>query len=136
MFRSTAHWIRRFGLALCITGACTAHAAPPLTRGAAPHPALKLDSVTKLDLRLPAPADVDGGKSFARFGRNESELQSESLHVSEVETRVGGGVAAMAQRFRREGLPLARLWENHTALVSLGLNSKGKPGIWLVQKIH
>jgi hypothetical protein len=37
-------------------------------------------------------------------------------------------------RFHREGLPVARLWENHSALISLGLNAKGKPGLWLVQK--
>jgi hypothetical protein len=43
---------------------------------------------------------------------------------------------AFAQRFHREGLPVARLWENHAALVSLGLNQKGKPGLWVVQKTH
>jgi hypothetical protein len=37
---------------------------------------------------------------------------------------------------RREGLPLARLWENKSALLSLGLNKKGKPGLWIVQKIR
>ncbi len=47
-----------------------------------------------------------------------------------------GLAQGMAERFHREGLPVARLWENHAALVSLGLNQKGKPGIWLVQKIH
>jgi hypothetical protein len=40
------------------------------------------------------------------------------------------------QRARREGLPVARLWENKSALVHLGLNQKGKPGLWLVQKFH
>jgi hypothetical protein len=37
---------------------------------------------------------------------------------------------------RREGLPIARLWENKSALLSLGLNKKGKPGLWIVQKIR
>ena len=41
-----------------------------------------------------------------------------------------------AQHVRREGLPLARLWENKSALLSLGLNKKGKPGLWIVQKIR
>jgi hypothetical protein len=41
----------------------------------------------------------------------------------------------LAQRFRREGLPVARLFESRSALVSLGLNQRGKPGIWLIQKI-
>jgi len=35
---------------------------------------------------------------------------------------------------RKEGLPLARLWQNEQALLSLGLNRKGKPGLWIIQK--
>lgn len=35
---------------------------------------------------------------------------------------------------RKEGLPLARLWQNDQALLSLGLNRKGKPGLWIIQK--
>ena len=31
---------------------------------------------------------------------------------------------------------MARLFENKSALVHLGLNPKGKPGLWLVQKTH
>jgi hypothetical protein len=41
----------------------------------------------------------------------------------------------LARRFHREGLPLARLWESHSALVSVGLSPRGKPGIWLIQKV-
>jgi hypothetical protein len=40
------------------------------------------------------------------------------------------------RRVHREGLPVARLWENKSALLSLGLNQKGKPGLWIIQKIH
>jgi hypothetical protein len=47
-----------------------------------------------------------------------------------------GSPVEFANRIRHEGLPLARLWENHSALISLGLNPKGKPGLWLVQKTH
>lgn len=50
--------------------------------------------------------------------------------------RIMGRAEDFARRFHREGLPIARLWENHSALVSLGLNPKGKPGLWLVQKTH
>jgi hypothetical protein len=45
-------------------------------------------------------------------------------------------VQEFARRVRREGLPVARLWENKSALVSLGLNNKGKPGLWIIQKIR
>lgn len=41
-----------------------------------------------------------------------------------------------ARRVHREGLPVARLWQSHSALVSLGLNQRGKPGLWLIQKVH
>ena len=40
----------------------------------------------------------------------------------------------LVQRVHREGLPVARLFENKSALVHLGLSPKGKPGLWLVQK--
>jgi hypothetical protein len=45
-------------------------------------------------------------------------------------------VEELVLRFHREGLPIARLWENKSALVSLGFNPKGKPGLWLTQKTH
>jgi hypothetical protein len=50
--------------------------------------------------------------------------------------RTMGGAEEFARRVHREGLPVARLWENKSALVSLGLNQKGKPGLWIIQKIH
>jgi hypothetical protein len=43
---------------------------------------------------------------------------------------------AFARRVHREGLPLARLWGTKSALLSLGLNQRGKPGLWLIQKIR
>jgi hypothetical protein len=45
-------------------------------------------------------------------------------------------MADLVRRVHREGLPIARLWENHSALVSLGLNQRGKPGLWIIQKTH
>jgi hypothetical protein len=45
-------------------------------------------------------------------------------------------IEELALRVHREGVPLARLWQNENALLHLGLNSRGKPGLWLVQKIH
>jgi hypothetical protein len=35
---------------------------------------------------------------------------------------------------RRDGFPVARLWENNSTLLHLGLNPKGKPGLWLMKK--
>jgi hypothetical protein len=50
--------------------------------------------------------------------------------------RMDSPLQALARRVHREGLPVARLWENKSALVSLGLNQKGKPGLWIIQKLH
>jgi len=46
------------------------------------------------------------------------------------------GVQDFVRRVQREGLPVARLFESKTALLHLGLNPKGKPGLWLVQKVR
>jgi hypothetical protein len=67
-------------------------------------------------------------------GSRDSNLPA--LGADAGETRVMSRAESFARRFHREGLPVARLWENHSALVSLGLNAKGKPGLWLVQKTH
>lgn len=46
---------------------------------------------------------------------------------------------ALAQRIQnmhREGLPIAHLWESHSSALSIGLNERGKPGIWFTQKVQ
>jgi hypothetical protein len=35
---------------------------------------------------------------------------------------------------RRDGLPVARIWQSKSALLHLGFNQKGKPGLWVMQK--
>jgi hypothetical protein len=65
---------------------------------------------------------------------DQTPVQSSDMGISHV--REMGRVETLARRFHREGLPVARLWETHSALLSLGLNQKGKPGLWLVQKTH
>ena len=41
----------------------------------------------------------------------------------------------MERRVPHEGLPVARLWETKTALLHVGLSPRGKPGLWLIQKV-
>ena len=124
----------------CVVLSLPCWGAPP--RGKATVPAQAPRQPSHLDLRPPAvrenaPPGVvsssSGPSDRARtIGMNDSRLASlangmnQSREMSRVET--------FARRFRREGLPVARLWEGHSALVSLGLNSRGKPGLWLVQK--
>lgn len=54
----------------------------------------------------------------------------------ELSARDGSRFQALAKNFRREGLPLARLWQGNHGLVSLGLNPKGKPGLWFYRQTH
>jgi hypothetical protein len=150
------------GCALCCLGAAAALAGPPpgnsaggllgrasgLLAGTAAHsPARRLD-FQRLDLRPPetlsgARAPAPSGESSAVFpsakraplgattaaeedlpgGRNFAPLRMESK-VHELERRVP-----------HEGLPVARLWETKTALLHFGLSPRGKPGLWLIQKV-
>jgi hypothetical protein len=49
--------------------------------------------------------------------------------------RIAGRAEVIAHRVLHEGIPIVRLWEGHTALVSLGLNPSRKLGLWLIQKV-
>ncbi|HME39816.1 MAG TPA: hypothetical protein VKG63_12760 [Steroidobacteraceae bacterium] len=120
---------------LCAAGLITPGlAAPPPVQKAAFH----------LDLHPPAMAMYAAEKPSAAF---PSSLHRQSLGAPEHlqlpgmvseggPTRIKGPAEEFVQRVHREGLPVARLWENKSALVHLGLNQRGKPGLWLVQKIH
>ncbi len=44
-------------------------------------------------------------------------------------------VIQAAKQFKRRGLPLVHLWESEHALLALGLNQRGKPGLYITQKI-
>ena len=106
----------------------TAFASPPNHRPA-------------LDLQLPAGEMIAAEKTPAAFPSlrrrilgGQEQAQPSGLSQERPQTRIPGRVEELALRFHREGLPIARLWENKSALVSLGLNQKGKPGLWIVQK--
>ena len=129
-------------LALCALGSISgALAAPPTSQRERLQTRSTAEPRAWLDLRAPT-AMVVADKTSEAFpsslhrqtvgARQEFELpRSEGAPA-----RTPGRVEEFAQRFRREGLPVARLWENKSALVHVGLNQKGKPGLWIVQKIH
>ena len=135
-----ASWVTVAALS-CSSMAVPAWASPPMSRpaagAAASHP-------PHLDLRPPsahAPGDFTAASadrpSWGRPrapGSRDSNLPA--LGADAGEARVMSRAESFARRVHREGLPVARLWENHSALISLGLNAKGKPGLWLVQKTH
>lgn len=78
------------------------------------------------------------GKSPESHGFNAARDDSSSLPVLGVDgkrIRVTTKIEDFARRVHREGLPFARVWENHSMLVSVGLNPKGRPGLWIIQKV-
>ena len=120
----------------------------------APQSAADRSFASKLDLR--APAEVSAGSaSTGGFhalavdslafpslrhtsddaARARLEEQLPSLGTAGLVAHPMSRAEQLATRFRREGLPVARLFESHSALLSLGLNQRGKPGIWLIQKL-
>lgn len=100
-----------------------------------------LASGQHLDLRAPAPAADVSEKTSAfpsvlhRHGLGSS-VQAQPPGFGTDSMRSRPGIQDFVRRVRQEGLPLARIFESKSALVHLGLSPKGKPGLWLVQKIH
>jgi hypothetical protein len=98
-------------------------------------PALAVATHRTLDLRPPELAPESRADSEVPFpartlAREARDNDAPQFHFQ------GSKFKQMAEHFHREGLPVARLWETHSALLSLGLNSHGKPGLWLIQKTH
>jgi hypothetical protein len=90
-----------------------------------------------LDLRppeLPRTNDDFPGSANRHLLGGESKNASGLADFSM--TKPMSPAEAFARRVHKEGLPVARLWETRSALVSIGLNPKGKPGLWLIQKTH
>ena len=121
-------------LGLCALGLMhAAFAAPPSPqRGAA-----------RLDLHPPL-TTMEAGKPSAVFPSSlhrqtlagPGQLQLPGLGSEGRQAPIRGRAEEFVRRVHREGLPVARLWENKSALVHLGFNQKGKPGLWLVQKFR
>jgi hypothetical protein len=109
-------------------------------------------STARLDLRVdPLRATHDGVTALAstRFpslihhldlGKADlgadDRVQLPGLGASELGFRMMSKPEILVRRIHQEGLPIARLWESKSALLSIGLNQRGKPGLWLTQKIH
>jgi hypothetical protein len=107
---------------------------------AAPPPSRQIQiPARQLDLSAPAHAIESSIKvpAFSSMSHQQTvaspqqgrfaNLESGSVHMQpSMEDRV--------RLFRRDGLPVARLWENKSMLLHLGLNQKGKPGLWIIQK--
>jgi hypothetical protein len=74
------------------------------------------------------------------LGRSEIDQEDRTrlpaLHTSETTGRLMSPAETLVRRVHREGLPMARLWQSKSAVLSIGLNNRGRPGLWLTQKVH
>jgi hypothetical protein len=122
-------------LGLCVLGLMeAAFAAPPSPQ----------KGTVGLDLHPPLTAPEAAEKPWAAFPSSlhrqipaaSGQLQLPGLGSEGAHAPMRGRAEEFVRRVHREGLPVARLWENQSTLVHLGLNQKGKPGLWLVQKFH
>jgi hypothetical protein len=66
----------------------------------------------------------------------DDRYQTRAQDVGETHFRTMSQAEILALRLRREGLPIARLLESKSALLSIGLNQRGKPGLWVTQKVR
>jgi hypothetical protein len=97
-------------------------------------------SAPLLDLQLrkdSSAAAVPGRAPFtAHFGDHTGDPMPHSVFgAAEAEFSVKSAPEAWVHRVRREGVPIVRLWNSKAALLSIGLNQRGKPGLWLIQKV-
>lgn len=111
--------------------------------------------ITNLDLRLPgiSPAAISHEGAIAPssepfpstthhldLGRSDltsdNRNQVRALGIGPLNFQVMSRAEIFARRVHQEGLPIARLFESKSAAVSIGLNKRGKPGLWFTQKTH
>jgi hypothetical protein len=98
----------------------------------------------RLDLAPPAipiATHEQAPESFPSFNHHSaaaSEAQAKFGAMSNPigNQRVPSRAEQLVRNFHRDGLPVARLFQSENSLVHLGLNQKGKPGLWIVEKIH
>jgi hypothetical protein len=150
------------GCALCCVAAAAAVAGPPGGNSsgllgkasgllAAPsHSLAKRLDFQRLDLR--PPEALSGGRESAPIGESAPVFPSAKraqlgTTTTGADADLPGGSAngatlrmeskmhELGRRVPHEGLPVARLWETKTALLHFGLSPRGKPGLWLIQKV-
>ena len=132
----------------------SAHAGEPLTKlatsiihsgvnGHAAASPMRLPA-SRLDLAPPTIAltvHEKTSESFPSFSHHtaataEGQARFGGLSNSIGNQRVPSRAEQLVRNFHRDGLPVARLFQSENSLVHLGLNQKGKPGLWIVEKIH
>jgi hypothetical protein len=78
--------------------------------------------------------DLGGEDRRVEEGMRPSAFGAGEMSVHEMSQ--GQIIVERLQHMHREGLPVARLWVSQSAAVSIGLNQRGKPGLWFTQRMH
>jgi len=87
--------------------------------------------IPHIDLGLHTGPDLDLGGDIRRVGAGPDRAPDARLAMSSPV----GPLAEKIRNMRRDGLPLVHLWQGAHGGFSLGLNARGKPGLWLVEKV-
>ena len=82
----------------------------------------------------PGKKDLGGEDRRAEEGLRPSAFGAGEMSVQEMSQ--GQIIVERVQHMHREGLPVARLWASQSAALSIGLNQRGKPGLWFTQRMH
>src|SRR5579862_1716765 len=94
-------------------------------------------SAPHLDLRLPLdslPVGIRGPAALASHSDIDDPSARPGFGTRELRFPViMNQPEPWLRRARREGVPILRLWNSKSALLSIGLNQKGKLGLWLIQ---
>lgn len=92
-----------------------------------------------LQLRKETPAAVAPGRgAFMDFsgGHSGDPVVRPGFGATEARFPAQSEPETWLHRVHREGVPIIRLWDSKAAWLSIGLNQRGKPGLWLVQKVR
>jgi hypothetical protein len=92
----------------------------------------------QLDLRPPLdslPLGTPGPAAFASHAGMDDAIARPSFDTRGLRLPAMTEPESWLHRARREGVPILRLRDSKSALLSIGLNQKGKPGLWLIQKM-
>jgi hypothetical protein len=125
---------RFFGVAAaCLSGLFA------LNSAVASPPPRQMQTARPLDLSAPthlvaAPNGVSAFASMSHQRSSGSPEQGRFANLASGSLPTRPSIQERARLFHRDGFPVARLWESNSTLLHLGLNEKGKPGLWILQK--
>ena len=130
---------------ICAVGFTGSAFAAAMTHSMQPvqAPSLPAPTVPRILLDLRA-ATIQGEAAGIAFGHSSPDASpaargpdsQSSLNIGEASFRTTSPLEEFARRVHREGLPIARLWETKSALLSVGLNQRGKPGVWFTKRMQ